>query len=122
MSNSFYTFLNPFISGTTVKAKPINEQFAAVQAGFDNVEDNTKSSLRILGFSSSTGIVATADSFLLLNAAKVPVSTKTLSFSPDFGGYKIQNVGTATVSTDAPNLGQVQTLINTAAYGSPTVM
>lgn len=122
MSNAFYTFVNFFVSGTTVKAKPLNEQFQAVQAGFDNVENNAKAALKIAGYSSFAQITATPSSFLMLDSSGVPYASATVPFSPNFGGNRAQNIGTATVSTDAPNLGQVQTLINTAAYGSPTVM
>lgn len=122
MSNAFYTFVNFFVSGTTVKAKPLNEQFQAVQAGFDNVENNAKAALKIAGYSSFAQITATPLSFLMLDSSGVPYASATVPFSPNFGGNRVQNIGTATVSTDAPNLGQVQTLINTAAYGSPTVM
>jgi len=122
MANSFFNFLTQFVSGTTVKAGPVNDRFTEVQSGFDNVETASKSSLKVTGYSSSSGITATPDSFLMLNASGVPYASETLSFAPNFGGFKAQNLGDGVSSSDAITYGQAQTLINTAAYGSPTVV
>ena len=122
MANSFFNFLTRFVSGTTVKAGPVNDRFTEVQSGFDNVETASKSSLKVTGYSSSSGITATPDSFLMLNASGTPYASATLSFSPNFGGFKAQNLGDGVSASDAITYGQAQTLINTAAYGSPTVV
>lgn len=122
MANSFFNFLTRFVSGTTVKAGPVNDRFTEVQSGFDNVETASKSSLKVTGYSSSSGIAATPDSFLMLNASGTPYASATLSFAPNFGGFKAQNLGDGVAASDAITYGQAQTLINTAAYGSPTVV
>ena len=122
LTNSYYNFVNSFVPNTTVKSAAANAQFGAVQAGFTAVEAASKSSLKVAGYSSSTAITATPNSFLMLNASGTPYASQTLSFSPNFGGNKLQNIGAAVASTDAITYGQAQTLINTAAYGSPTVV
>jgi len=122
MANSFFNFVTRFISGTTVKAGPINDRLTDVQSGFGLVETAMKSTLRFAGFSSSTGTTATPNSLVQLNASGVPVASATLGFSPSFGGYRAQNVGAASVGTDAPNYGQMTSYVATIAFGSPNVL
>lgn len=120
--NSYYNVVSFLIAGTTVKVAPHNQQWLAIQTGFDRVETASKSSLKVTGYSSSSGIAATPDSFLMLNASGTPYASATLSFAPNFGGFKAQNLGDGVSASDAITYGQAQTLINTAAYGSPTVV
>lgn len=119
--NSYYNVVSFLVAGATVKVAPHNQQWAAIQSGFDKVETANKSALKVAGYSSSSGITATPDSFLMLNASGAPYASQTLAFSPNFGGYRLQNIGNGVSASDAITYGQAQTLINTAAYGSPTV-
>lgn len=122
MANSFFNFVTRFISGTTVKAGPINDRLTEVQSGFGLVETALKSALKIAGFSSTSAITATPNSLLQLDASGVPVASATLGFSPNMGAYRVQNVGAAVTGTDAPNYGQMTTYVNTIAFGSPNVL
>ena len=122
MSNAFYRFLNRFIPRSTVKAEPINAQFDAVEDGFDTVEGQLSRAVKITGLTNGGEVTPTANSFLLLNGSSAPTATQTLTFSPNFGGYRIQNVATGTAGTDATNLNHIQQLISDAAYGSTTTL
>lgn len=122
MANAFFNFVTRFISGTTVKAGPVNDRFSEVQSGFASVETAVKSALKFAGYSTSTPITATPNSFIQLNASGVPVASSTLGFSPNMGGYRVQNVGTATLGTDAPSYGQMTAYVATIAFGSPNVL
>lgn len=122
MSNSYYNFAPAFVSGTTVKAAPVNAQFTAVQSGFALVETASKTAIKLSGYSSSSAITATPSSLLQLNASGIPYASATVGFSPNFGGNRLQNVGNATVGTDAPSYGQITAYIATIAFGSPNVL
>ena len=122
MANAFFNFLTRFSSGTTVKAGPINDRLTEVQSGFALVETATKSALKIAGYSSSPSITATPNSLIQLNASGVPIASGTFQFSPNMGAYRVQNVGNASIGTDAPNYGQMTAYVATIAFGSPNVL
>lgn len=122
MSNPYYNVVSYLVAGSTVKIAPHNSQWAAIQAGFAGVDSALKRAVKITGLASGGEVVANANTFLLLNGSGAPTSSATLTFSPNGGGYRYQNLGVATTTTDGAQWGQVIDLVNTTAFGAPTVV
>lgn len=122
MANSYYNFSTPFVAYTTVKSAPVNTQFNAVATGFASVESKTQQSLKLTGYSSSSGITATPSSFLQLNAAGIPYASPVFGFSPSGGNYRFRDMGNATLGTDGVPYGQMTAYVGTIAFGSPNVL
>jgi hypothetical protein len=122
MNNPYYNYTNTIAVRATAVSSVLNTQYASIAAAFGNVDAALKRALKITNLSTDGEVAAVNNSFLQINATGAPTSSATVPFSPSFAGNELRDVGTALVSTSSPNLGQVNQLISTAAYGSPTVI